>query len=373
MFRLSRQTTFLLFSLALLLTLPRLATAQSALVEDIEVRGNRRIPRETILYSVQSKPGDLYSESLARRDFESVINLGIFDPLSAKLSVVDGPRGGKIIIFQVKEYPIIRDIEYRNLKSATESEVLTRFKERRVGISKESPFDPLKAHTARAVLREVSFSLYAGEVLAIIGPNGAGKTTLLEAVTGLLRVDSGAVFHSESGVEDKLCFLLDEAELAEEVSVRTLLAHAKSVSGVSSALADSLQRGLELQSLLDAHGRDLSRGERRRVALFSALCTSRKVVVLDEPLGVFDPRQQRRIVQLLKQRSQAGTSLLLSVHQMSDAEKLADRILVLCDGGALSCGTLDDLRKHAGCSLGSLEEVFFALLEQQEGDAHVAS
>lgn len=235
----------------------------------------------------------------------------------------------------------------------------------------------------RAVLREVSFSLYAGEVLAIIGPNGAGKTTLLEAVTGLLRVDSGAVFHSESGVEDKLCglldfarvfsFLLDEAELAEEVSVRTLLAHAKSVSGVSSALADSLQRGLELQSLLDAHGRDLSRGERRRVALFSALCTSRKVVVLDEPLGVFDPRQQRRIVQLLKQRSQAGTSLLLSVHQMSDAEKLADRILVLCDGGALSCGTLDDLRKHAGCSLGSLEEVFFALLEQQEGDAHVAS
>lgn len=155
MFRLSRQTTFLLFSLALLLTLHCLAMAQSALVEDIEVRGNRRIPRETILYSVQSKPGDLYSESLARRDFESVINLGIFDPLSAKLSVVDGPRGGKIIIFQVKEYPIIRDIEYRNLKSATESEVLTRFKERRVGISKESPFDPLKAHTARAVLREV--------------------------------------------------------------------------------------------------------------------------------------------------------------------------------------------------------------------------
>jgi len=138
------------------LTLSRSALAQSAeIVEDIEVRGNRRIPKDTILYSVQSKPGDLYSEAAARRDFEAVVSMGVFDPLLAKLLVIDGPRGGKIIVFEVREYPIIRDIQYRRLKSVTESEALTRFKDRRVGVGKDSPFDPVKAYGARKALREL--------------------------------------------------------------------------------------------------------------------------------------------------------------------------------------------------------------------------
>jgi outer membrane protein insertion porin family len=81
--------------------------------------------------------------------------MGLFDPLSTKLFVEDGPRGGKIIIFQVKEYPIIRAMEYRGMKSATESEVLTRFKERHVQIGKESTFDPAKANGARLIIREL--------------------------------------------------------------------------------------------------------------------------------------------------------------------------------------------------------------------------
>jgi outer membrane protein insertion porin family len=92
---------------------------QDVLVEDVEVRGNRRIPKESILYYVQSKPGDRYSQALAQRDLEAIIGLGFFDPLQTKLLLDDGPRGGKIIIFQVREYPIIRDLQYRGLKSAT--------------------------------------------------------------------------------------------------------------------------------------------------------------------------------------------------------------------------------------------------------------
>ena len=151
-----RVIAVILFTTLSILTLPQAAPAQNAVVvEDIEVRGNRRIPKDTILYSVKSKPGDLYSEAAARRDFEAVISMGVFDPLLAKLLVMDGPRGGKIIVFEVREYPIIRDIQYRRLKSVTESETLTRFKERRVGISKDSPFDPVKAYGARKVIREL--------------------------------------------------------------------------------------------------------------------------------------------------------------------------------------------------------------------------
>src|SRR5215831_247695 len=129
--------------------------ASEAFVEEVEISGNRRIPRESVLYYVQSKPQDRFDLSLAQRDLQSIIQMGLFDPLATKLFVEDGPRGGKIIIFQVKEYPIIRDIQYRGMKSATESEVLTRWKEKTVNVSKESQFDPAKANRARLVLREL--------------------------------------------------------------------------------------------------------------------------------------------------------------------------------------------------------------------------
>jgi outer membrane protein insertion porin family len=130
-------------------------TAEEFIIEDIEVRGNRRVPRESILYHVQSKPQDPLDISLLLRDLQAILQMGFFDPLSTKLFIEDGVRGGKIIIFQVKEYPIIRDLQYRGLKSATESEVLARFKDRRVEISRESQFDPAKANAARLVLREL--------------------------------------------------------------------------------------------------------------------------------------------------------------------------------------------------------------------------
>src|SRR5262245_4634840 len=81
--------------------------------------------------------------------------MGLFDPLATKLYLEDGPRGGKIIIFQVREYPVIRSMDYRGMKSATESEVLTRFKEKHVQVSKDQNFDPAKANGARLVIREL--------------------------------------------------------------------------------------------------------------------------------------------------------------------------------------------------------------------------
>src|SRR5262245_23307728 len=69
--------------------------ASEVVIEEIEIRGNRRIPRESVLYYVQSKPQDRFDLSLAQRDLQSIIQMGMFDPLSTKLFVEDGPRGGK--------------------------------------------------------------------------------------------------------------------------------------------------------------------------------------------------------------------------------------------------------------------------------------
>ncbi|MGH9799177.1 MAG: POTRA domain-containing protein, partial [Blastocatellia bacterium] len=156
----TKRITFLASALILVLVTlvsvrPAYSQNQDVFVEDVEIRGNRRIPRESILYYVQSKPQDRFDLGLAQRDLQAVLQMGLFDPLGTRLYVEDGPRGGKIIIFQVKEYPIIRDLQYRNMKSVTESEVLTRFKERRTQVSKESQFDPAKANGARVVLKEL--------------------------------------------------------------------------------------------------------------------------------------------------------------------------------------------------------------------------
>ena len=105
---------------------PAFSQNQDVFVEDVEIRGNRRIPKESILYYVQSKPQDRFDQNLANRDLQAILQMGLFDPLGTKLYIEDGPRGGKIIIFQVKEYPLIRDLQYRGLKAATESDVLLR-------------------------------------------------------------------------------------------------------------------------------------------------------------------------------------------------------------------------------------------------------
>ena len=143
----------LLFSFPILSQPP--APSQDVLVEDIEFRGNRRIPKDTLGYSIQTKKDDRYNPDQIRRDFESLLNLGFFDPLKSRVLDADGPKGGKIVIFEVKEYPIIRDLQYRGMKSATESELFTKFKERRVSVTKETQFDPGKINGARIVLREV--------------------------------------------------------------------------------------------------------------------------------------------------------------------------------------------------------------------------
>lgn len=160
---------------------------QDVLIEDIEIQGNRRIPRESILYYIQSKPGDRFNLSQAQRDLEAVIGTGWFDPLQTKLFQDVGPRGGKIIVFQVREYPIIRDLQYRGMKSVTESEVLERFKERNAGVSKESQLDPARVNRARNVLRE------------LISEKGHPDTTVEAEIQEISATTVALVFNVDEG------------------------------------------------------------------------------------------------------------------------------------------------------------------------------
>src|SRR2546426_3299470 len=147
--------TFLLM-LALIFLSPLMGVFTAApdedLIENIEIRGTRRVPQDTVKFHILSQKNSKLDPNLLRRDFKNVWAQGFFDDL--KIEVEEG-KTGKVVIFWVKEKPLIRDIKYQGLKSATNTEVLDKFKEKKVGLGIETPFDPIKIQRAITVLTDL--------------------------------------------------------------------------------------------------------------------------------------------------------------------------------------------------------------------------
>ena len=128
---------------------------QPRVVEEVDIQGNRRLRREDILYWIQTRQGDTYNPDQVARDLQTLNGLGFFEKTETRVTIDDAPRGGIRVTFWVKELPIIRDIQFEGLKSVSESDVLKTFRERRVGVSKEAIYDPVKVRNAVRVLKEL--------------------------------------------------------------------------------------------------------------------------------------------------------------------------------------------------------------------------
>ena len=131
------------------------SNAPQYVIERIEFIGLRRIQRDTLLARIFSRPGDPYNPDALRRDFQALWNTQFFEDI--RLEVEDSPDqpNGKIVLFYVSERPIIRRIEYKGNKSITESDILDAFKDKKVGLSVESQFDPTKIKHAEVVIKEL--------------------------------------------------------------------------------------------------------------------------------------------------------------------------------------------------------------------------
>jgi len=140
----------LLALLTLLLSLP--ALAQQDLIVGISVHGNRRIPAETVKARIFTHVGDVYDAQAIERDFNSLWNTGYFEDI--RFEREQTPKGWVLHIY-VKERPTIREINYTGLSSVSTSDVLDRFKERKVGLSVESQYDPTKIKKAEVTLKEL--------------------------------------------------------------------------------------------------------------------------------------------------------------------------------------------------------------------------
>lgn len=125
------------------------------LVESVDIQGNRRLRDEDLLYYIKTRPGDVYDPAALERDLRELLSLNFFDKTATRVLTEDGIRGGVNVIFEVRELPLIRDLQFKGAGALAESDILKEFRERRVGISKENLYDPVKTLAARRVLREM--------------------------------------------------------------------------------------------------------------------------------------------------------------------------------------------------------------------------
>ena len=220
-----------------------------------------------------------------------------------------------------------------------------------------------KTFGRRRVLSDVSFNVGTGEVLGLIGPNGAGKTTVLECIAGLLPSDSGTIAYrgdrlSVNRRKDALFYLPDGILPWAQQTVRWVLTFFEKLYSRS---PQKLIAPLRLEEVARSRVATLSKGERKRVLLALGLLTPHPLLLLDEPFDGLDLRQTRDVMSLLRSESAAGRTLFVSIHQLVDAEKVCDRLVLLNAGKRVAEGTLTELRAQANLQDGGLEEIFLAL------------
>ena len=192
----------------------------------------------------------------------------------------------------------------------------------------------------RRILDDVSFSVArAGEILGVIGPNGAGKTTLFECVAGLQPVTRGTV----AGVSR--FYMPDAVRPWPDQTVAWTLELMAKLSGVALEWLPEL----DLERVAWQRVASLSKGETKRLNVALALLAPQPVLMLDEPFDGLDVRQTRNVMALLRR---VERTLIVSIHQLTDAAKICDRVLLLNEGRVVAAGTPGEL--------GDLEELFLA-------------
>ena len=192
---------------------------------------------------------------------------------------------------------------------------------------------------ARMVVDDVSLEVGSAEIVALLGPNGAGKTTTMRMLAGLIGATSGVVTiggvrltrATGSALRRRIGFLTEAPGLWDRLSVReNLLVYAGLYEiDRGGAAIDELLELLGLTRHATARAAELSKGMRQKVALARALVHRPDVLLLDEPTAGLDPEISREVRTLLEERRAAGCAILVSTHNLHEAEQLADRVAVL--------------------------------------------
>ncbi len=217
----------------------------------------------------------------------------------------------------------------------------------------------------------VSLKIARGEFFAMLGPNAAGKTTTLKLLTGLMKPTSGSARICGFDIQTqplearrRMAYVPDFPFLYDKLTAWEFFRFTGQLFQLEAARMEKNARELvgrfHLDEFADRALEGLSHGTRQRVAIVSALLHDPEVFVIDEPMVGLDPQHARIVKDVLKERSLAGMTVLVSTHQLSIAEEIADRIGIIHGGRLIAVGTRDELRRQSHTT-GHLEEIFLKL------------
>jgi ABC-2 type transport system ATP-binding protein len=219
-----------------------------------------------------------------------------------------------------------------------------------------------RSFAATTAVDGASWAASAGTVTALLGPNGAGKTTTVECLEGLQRPDAGSVrvlgadpWRSGPDHRARVGVMLQEGGLPTTSRPLPLLRHLAALYA-EPALLDELVARLGIEQFARTTVRRMSGGQRQRVALAAALLPRPAVLFLDEPTAGLDPHARLEVWDLVRAEADRGACVVVTTHSFEEAERLADRVVIMAAGRVVADGTLDEVRGGR-----SLEDVYFAL------------
>lgn len=213
-----------------------------------------------------------------------------------------------------------------------------------------SAFQIEKSYSSVKAVNGISFEVQSGQIFALLGPNGAGKSSLIRMLVGLTRPDAGEISIEYKGEQlnalPQRCYgyLPEDRGLYQDKTVRQNLTYIGKLRGMKALDIDAALllwcNRLDLQEKMDDNLNKLSKGNQQKVQLISCVLHKPDLLILDEPFSGLDPVNQEHVLSILTELKQSGTTVILSAHQMSLIERLADHMLLLNKGELVAQGSL---------------------------------
>ncbi|MGD0330188.1 MAG: ABC transporter ATP-binding protein [Nitrososphaeria archaeon] len=235
-----------------------------------------------------------------------------------------------------------------------------------------------KSFKGLLAVNNVSISVKRGSVFGLLGPNGAGKSTLLRMLCTLLRPTSGKAFVEGYDIEKQTNEVRKIIEVVQEKLLLYSVLTAKEnleffgqLYGVDSSIlkekVNVLLEDVKLSSVKDIPVGTFSTGMRQRVNIVRALIHDPKIVILDEPTNGLDPQSVRWVRDYIKDLKNRGLTVLITTHDMQEAEELAEELAIMDRGGVLAIGKSQELK--AKYNVKNIEELFLTLTGRELRDS----
>ena len=202
---------------------------------------------------------------------------------------------------------------------------------------------------------DIGFQLMPGEILGFLGPNGAGKSTTIKMLTGLLTPDTGSIhllgnemFLDSPEMQARIGVCFEEKNLYLNMTGRENLKFFSKLFGLKNFDTDTLLRRVDLSQRADDRVSKYSKGMRQRLMMARAIINRPDVLFLDEPTDGLDPVSSRTIRNVIKEQAERGAAVLLTTHDMWEADELSDRVAFLNEGKLFAVDTPDNLKMKYG-------------------------